>query len=118
MLQQSRTNRQMSATERTEVAERVVAYLRRQHPTNTAKHVAQRTGHNVETVQKLLERCSMPSGVFLLDLMVAYEADFLVEIMRDAAPAWVAEANRLSRQAALEAQLSAVQSELAALRGQ
>ena len=117
MHQQSRPSRQMSAGERTDVAERVVAYLRQQHPFDTAKHVATRTGHKVETVQKLLDRCSMPSGVFLLDLMLAYEADFLAEIMADAAPEWVIMARRLSRQSALEAQLAAVQSELAALRG-
>lgn len=117
MHQQSRLSRQMSAGERTEVAERVVAYLRRQHPFDTAKNVANRTGHKVETVQKLLDRCSMPSGVFLLDLMIAYEADFLADIMVDAAPEWVVMAQRMSRQAALEAQLASVQAELAALRG-
>lgn len=101
----------MSVAERTSAAERVAAYLRRLHPAKTAENVACDTGLNAETIQKWLDRGSMPSAVGLIYLVGAYGPEFLAACMGDRAPAWL-------DQTVQDAALARIDADLAALKAQ
>lgn len=110
------TSGQMSVAERTSAADRVAAFLRRLHPIKTAENVAADTGLNADTVQKWLDRGSMPSAVGLIYLVGAYGPDFLSACMGDRAPEWLTAAGQDAELARLKAEREALDARIAALR--
>lgn len=110
------TSGQMSVAERTNAAERVADYLRRLHPAKTAENVSADTGLNAETVQKWLDRGSMPSAVGLIYLVGAYGPEFLAACMGEKAPAWLTLAGQDAELARLAAQREAIEARMLALR--
>ena len=107
---------QLSETDRTVVAERIVALLRKIHPHKTAEAVEAAAGVPRDTVQKWLDRASAPSLVPTIQLLNAYGPDMLAAIMGDKAPAWLDRAREEQRAAQIEAQIAALQSELNTIR--
>lgn len=116
MRQSHQTVGHLSVSERTGAAERVGAYLRRIHPTKTAENVSADTGLNAETIQKWLDRCSMPSGAGMLWLVIAYGPDFLAACLGERTPAWLTAAGQDAEIARLQAQREALDARLATLR--
>lgn len=106
----------MSVAERTSAADRVAVYLRRMHPQKTAENVAADTNLNAETVQKWLDRGSMPSAVGLIYLVGAYGPDFLAACMGDKAPEWLTLAGQDAELARLQADREALDARIATLR--
>ena len=68
---------QLSDDCRTDVAQNIVDFLRRRYPANTAVNVGADTGIPIETVQKMIDRVSMPSGFNLLRLMGTYGPELI-----------------------------------------
>ena len=99
---------ELSFSVRTTVAERIVAFLRRTHPFKTAENVAAETNLKAETIQKILDRVSMPSGLVLLYLGLHYGAEFLCAAYGADAPDWLTTAHH-------DAELARVDAEMAAL---
>lgn len=112
--QASTKSGQLSGAERSAVADRVVAYLRSRHPAKTAEHVAAESGVGVDTVQKWLDRGSMPSGLALCMLIGAYGPDFL-RVALPKTPAWLDRAAREERLASIQAQIDVLKAEEARL---
>lgn len=105
MRQSSRLKRQLSGICRTDVAERIVSFLRRRYPHNTAENVAADTGIKSATVSKWMERTSAPSVSAFLQLWNAYDANLLAAV----APrtfGWLDEAVRAQAQAGLDARIA------------
>lgn len=99
----------------TSVGERVAAFLRTLHPVKPALAVAATTGAVTPAqAEKWFARTSAPSGPALLALIRSYGPEFLAAIFDDA-PAWVREAERAEKQAALERQLAETRAMLDAL---
>ncbi len=90
----------------TVVHERVIAFLRAQHPVWTAKRVAADTGISPATITKWMDRGSAPSLAHVWRLGCAYGLDFLaaVYVEVDAVEA----ARRADELAALEARVAAL----------
>jgi hypothetical protein len=84
----SRRAQQALWTERTELGERVCAFLRQRHPYSTAHKVEAETGIRFETVVMWLLRGSAPSGWAMLLLVCAYGPEFIAAV-RDDPPRWV-----------------------------
>lgn len=76
-------------------ADRVVAYLKAQHPSKTAEEIEVATGGRVaaETARKWLSRSSAPSFFACLSLIGAYGPGFLAAVM-DEQPDWLSAAAR------------------------
>lgn len=107
---------QMSVAERTTAAGRVADFLRRLHPSKTAENVAADTGLNAVTVQKWLDRGSMPSAVCLIYLVGAYGPDFLAACMGEKTPAWLTLAGQDAELARMQAEREALDARIAELR--
>lgn len=107
----------LSLNDRTTVAERVAGNLVARYPSKTADCVAADTGIKAETIQKILNRVSMPSGLVLLRLVAAYGPDFLAACMGSGAPSWLVTAEREKRAAELKARRAAIDAELAQIEG-
>lgn len=106
--------RAIDSASQTDVAERIIAFLRRRHPLKTADSVAVETGVPAGTVQKWLDRGSAPSVPHFLRLAGAYGPDFLC-VGFSAAPAWLDRAVREERAAQLKAEIAAREAMLARL---
>lgn len=94
--------------------ERAIAYIRKLHPSKTADHVAADTGISPDTVRKWLEGVAKPSWVAFSRLIFAYGPSFLTAVYPKA-PAWLDDAHRRERLAALEAAQARIQAEIAEL---
>lgn len=105
----------LSDVDRTSVAERIVAFLRSRHPVRTAECVAAETNLKAETIQKILDRVSMPSGVTLIYLVGAYGPEFLAAAMGDRAPQWLTVAGQDAELARLDAEMAALKARREAL---
>lgn len=114
MRQSSRFDRHESGSERTDVAERMIAFLRKRYPSKTAENVALDLGCSPETVAKMMERVTTPNAVTYGRLIFAYGPAFLVAVYPKA-PAWLDEAHRRERQDALRAEQRRIQEQLDAL---
>lgn len=93
----------------------MVSFLRSRHPQKTAVNVAAETGCSVDQVEKWLERSSLPNGHGCLALVAAYGPEFLCAVI-PSPPEWLNAAHREARRQRLEAEISARQAELDALR--
>ena len=74
--------------ERTVVAERTMAFLRRVHPHKTADNVSADTGIAASTIGRWLDRGSAPTSWAFLRLIAAYGPEFACAVM-DHPPAWL-----------------------------
>lgn len=84
--------------ERTVVAERLSAFLRRKHPTKTADNVAADTGIYPATIARWLDRGSAPSLESLSQLVGAYGSEVLCVILDHPPPALIAAARQEERE--------------------
>jgi|GEM_PF-2150127 len=94
-------------------AERVVTFLRTQHPAKTAESVAAETGLGIDRIRKWLERGSKPSCAACFVMIAVYGPEFLSAVM-DRPPAWIATAARAARREELRAEIADLESRLAA----
>ncbi len=97
---------QVARQDGTIVHERVIAFLRVQHPIWTAKGVARRTGISPATVTKWLDRGSAPSGGHLWRLGVVYGIAFVAAVYVEVDG--VEAAARAERLIILEAEIAAL----------
>ncbi len=102
-------------SERPDVAERVIAFLRNRYPLKTAECVAADLKTKICTAEKWLERVSAPSTWIMLRMVSAYGPEFLAAVMGDSAPQWLRESAHIERRAQIEAQMAALQQELQSL---
>lgn len=107
---------QMSVAPRTDAAERVGAFLRSKYPTKTAENVAADTGLGIDGIQKALDRGSVPSGLAIAAMILAYGPDFLAALLGERTPAWLTAAGQDAEIARLQAQREALDARLATLR--
>lgn len=111
-VRQSHANiRQLSGLDQTVVAERVVAFLKRKHPDNTAKVVARQTDISRDTVAKWIERGSAPNAEGMARLICVYRTDFLIAVL-GGADQWLAVAAWHERRATYEAEQAAFVAEM------
>ena len=107
--------RQSSAIQPTDVGNRVVGFLRRLHPNKTAVAVAADTGCGIDAVEKWLERASVPNGLAMIRLFLAYGPDFICAVV-DNPPAWLDARQSAARQIELESSIARQRAELEQLR--
>lgn len=107
-------SRQTDSAARTNVGERVIAFLRQRHPIKTADNVAADSGVPAGTVQKWLDRGSAPSVVHFARLVSAYGPD-VAALAFASPPAWLDHAQRTERAAILRAEIAAREAMLARL---
>ena len=93
----------------------MVRWPRARHPTKTAATVAGELGAPVETVANWLNHGTLPNGRMLVLMVCVYGPDFLAAILTDP-PDWLSKAAMLAEQERLEAQIAAMQGELARQR--
>ena len=93
----------------------MVRWLRTLYPAKTATFVAGDLGAPVETVTNWLNRETLPNGRMLVLMVCVYGPDFLAAILTHP-PAWLSKAAMLARQEHLEAQVAALEDELARQR--
>ncbi len=121
MRQSSRASGQLSASNRTDVAERqakaerIIAFLRQRYPSKTAENVAADIGGSAETIQKMIDRYSAPSAWTYGRLVCAYGPAFLCAAL-ESPPAWIVAAAHAERLAAVEAEYARITAELASLK--
>ena len=86
-------------------AQRVVSFLRAQHPVKTAEEIEAATLGRVSaaTAKKWLAGASSPSFFGCFALIAAYGPQFLTAVMEDA-PSWLANASRQQKLSDLEAE--------------
>ena len=106
--------RRSDSCSRTDVGDRVNAFLRQRHPHKTPDHVAVETGVPAGTVQKWLDRGSAPSVAHYCRLWLAYGPEFLAATI-ERAPAWLDAAHRAEEAARLKAEIAAREARLAKL---
>lgn len=109
------TSGQLSVAERTDAADRLAGFFRQKHPVKTAENVAADANLNAETVQKWLDRGSMPSAMGLLYLVCAYGPELLCALYGADTPAWLTTAHQGAELARVEAELAALERRRAAL---
>lgn len=117
---QRSTRRETPAAVATDWTDRLVDYLRREHPAKTAEQVSARCRGQItaEQVRKWLKRGSAPNGTALLWLATAYGPSLLVTLFGpcpasgDGAPAWLDIAVQAQRVDELGARLTAMRAEL------
>jgi hypothetical protein len=73
-------NRTVVRQNRTEVAERVIAFLRETYPSKTAENVASDIGVSIHAVEKWLARESAPSLPTFGILAMAYGPEFVARV--------------------------------------
>lgn len=117
MRQSPATAGHLSVAERTEKAERIIAFLRQRYPSKTADNVAADIGGSAETIQKMIDRCSTPSAITFGRMIITYGPSFLVAVY-PASPKWLSDAAQRERLAELEATQASINAELTALRAQ
>jgi hypothetical protein len=105
--------RKLSVKSSTDLAERIVAFLRRRSPFKTGEAVAADTGIAASTIGKWLEGTTVPGGVAFVRLVAAYGPEFLYATMASP-PAWLDAAARAERQARLQSEIAALQRRLEA----
>ncbi len=115
MRQSPSRSRQLPAAERAGAAERIIAFLRDQHPLKTAENVAADTGLSAETVQTWIDRGSAPNVVGMIYLVGAYGPEFLAAAMGDRAPQWLTAAGQDAELARLDAEMAALKARREAL---
>jgi transcriptional regulator with XRE-family HTH domain len=98
-------------------ADRLAAFLRGARPTKTACAVAADLGLSARTVEKWMTGEARPNVAAVVALACAYGPEAVAALMRDP-PAWLDEAVRLRRRAALDAEMAALQARRDALDAQ
>lgn len=98
------------------LGERIVAFLRRQHPLKTADHVAAATGIPVNTVKTWLQRGSAPDAEGCTSLWIAYGPDFLAVLAGGRAPGWLVDLRRDYEALQLKAEIAALEKKLSEVR--
>lgn len=83
MRQASGRGGQLSDDCRTDVAQNIIDFLRRRYPVSTAVNVSADTGIQIETVQKMIDRVSMPSGFNLLRLIGTYGPELMCAALNE-----------------------------------
>lgn len=116
MRQKKNLRGHLSVAARTEAAGRIGDFLRALYPSKTAENVSADTGLGADGVQKLLDRGSVPSGLAIAALTLAYGPDFLAALMGERAPAWLTRAGQEAEIARLEAQRAQIDRRMADLR--
>jgi DNA-binding transcriptional regulator YiaG len=106
---------QLSVRSSTIVGERIVAFLREQHPVKTIESVSAETGVSQATIAKWFERASVPGGLAILMLAAAYGPEFLVAAYPKA-PNWLRITHRAHRIDQLTKQQEALSKQLEELR--
>lgn len=114
MRQSSQFSGQLSVAHRTDVADRIVAFLRARYPAKTAENVAADIGGAPGTIQKLIDRGSAPSALLFTRLVCAYGASFLRAAI-ETPPDWVVVAAREQELADLRAEQARIARKLEAL---
>ena len=102
------------ASERTTVAERVLAYLRQRYPLKMPEAVAADIGVSVATIRKLEERASAPSLAVFWRMADVYGAAFLYAAFGFE---WLDALAGEQKALQLEASIAAQTAELARVRG-
>ncbi|MBJ7543239.1 hypothetical protein [Rhodomicrobium udaipurense] len=94
-------------------ADRAVAFLRAQHPENTAKAIEAETCGlvSMHTAKKWLTGDAAPNFKATLALICVYGPNFLSAVLHEE-PQWVVRATRAERLAALEAEHARLQREI------
>jgi hypothetical protein len=109
-MEQSRTKRPTDVGDisRTDVGERVVAFLRALYETKWHERVAADLRVSVHTIKRLDERKSAPSAPLLLRMILRYGPEFLKAVLPPAFnPLWLDAGHRAEQLAALEADIAA-----------
>ena len=114
MRQASRRSGQLSDECRTEVAQNIIDFLRRAYPVNTAINVAADTGVSAETVQKQIDRVSMPSAFNFMRYGAAYGPEFLAAAYPTQL-GWLSDAAREAARRKLDAEIAALEARRAKL---
>ncbi|MFK8250206.1 hypothetical protein [Ancylobacter terrae] len=92
------------------------AFLRRRHPSDTAKQVATETGVPSRTVQKWLIEGAAPTFAHAMRLVAAYGPALIVACVSPC-PGWAAAAARDERRRAIEAEMARLAGELDKIGG-
>lgn len=109
--QSHRKSGQVYAAERADVPERIVAFLRRAHPSKTAECVSAATGISPNTIGKWLDRGSAPSTWATFRLIAAYGPEFACAVMADP-PDWLSASARAEEQQRLRSQIAVLEARL------
>ena len=105
---------QLSDSDRSEVGQNIVDFLRRIYPAKTAENVAADTGIAAETVQKMIDRVAMPNTFNFMRLGAAYGPEFMAAAYPRAL-GWLSEAARTEAQRKLDEEIEALKARRAAL---
>ena len=109
------TARQLGGSKSHDVGGALRAFLRKRHPEDTAKAVGRLVGISPHSVDKWLNRASIPSGVALLQLIIAYGPELAVALMPDG-PEWLKEAWRSEARKKLTAEMAEMAAKLEQIR--
>jgi len=105
------TARLLGSLREPDVGEALRAFLRKRHPHDTAKAVGRLTGISPHSVDKWLNRASIPSGVPLLRLLIAYGPSLAVALLPNG-PEWLKEAYRSEVKEQLRAEMAEMAAKL------
>lgn len=106
--------RQLSREAPSAMAERVLGFLERLYPYNTAMMVARDTRLHRPTISKWFERRSAPSAQALARLIAAYGPDFVAAMVGDSLP-WLTVAAWHERRVTFEADQAVFEAEMGAV---
>ena len=98
------------------LGERVSAFLRRMHPTQTADNVAAEAGIPVNTIKTWLQRGSAPDAEGYTALWIAYGPEFLEALADSRSPDWLKQIRRAHEALQLKAEIAALEKKLAGVR--
>lgn len=115
MGQSRRAARTSVFEDRTDVAGRVVAFLRGLYPQKWADCVAADLGVSVHTIRKLEERGSAPSLALFSRMVLAYGPAVMCAALPEV-PEWLGDAERTARLSALEAEQARLQAKIDAVK--
>ena len=68
---------------RREFATKIINFIKKRHPTNTASRIAIELNIPTTTVQKWIERGSVPSAAIFVSMIALYGRQFLADIWMD-----------------------------------
>jgi molybdopterin converting factor small subunit len=108
-------NRTVVQQDRTEIAGRIVAYLREIYPTKTAEHVAADVGVTVYAVEKWLSRESAPSLSAFGIMSMIYGPEFVSRAFPKMS--WLDPVVRAEKVRKLNSEIAERERQLAQLRG-
>lgn len=114
MRQASIRRGQLSDECRADVAQRIIDFLQARHRQKTAENVFAESGIPVETVQKMIDRVSMPNAMNFMRLGAAYGPDFFAAAYPSQL-GWLDRAVREERRERLDSAIAAMQAERARL---